>query len=581
MNTSPGKYRKFLTAYLMPQWQLALLLGTLLFTTIGLELFSPRILARFIDDAREGAAIEILKNSAFLYIGIALVRQVVSVAARYLSERVGWAATNALREYLTLHCLRLDMSFHNQNTPGQLIERIDGDVANLANFFSDFVFRIVGSLILLFGVLGLLYWEDWHIGAALTVYAIIGMACLFKMRSIAVPQWKAARQASSDLFGFLEEQLSGTEDLRSSGATGYALQQFYKHAGNRLKQERIAGLKSIWLRNTNAFVNVLGYIISLISCFYLFNDGAITIGKIYLVIAYTGMLSGPLRRLTRQMEDLQKASASLSRIEELQLLATRVHDGPGYPLPSGPIAIEFRELTFGYKEDEPILHDLSFRLESGRILGLLGRTGSGKTTVARLLFRLYDPQSGEIHIGGTDIRQAKIAALRDQVGMVTQSVQLFRATIRDNLTFFNPEVADDHILHVIEDIGLLPWYEQQPQGLDTQLQSGGQGLSAGQAQLLTFVRVFLKAPGLVVLDEATSRLDPATEGMIERAIDKLLARCTAIIIAHRLATVRRADDILILDEGRVHEHGPRRDLEKDPNSRFSELLRTGLAEVLS
>jgi ATP-binding cassette subfamily B protein len=486
-----------------------------------------------------------------------------------------------LREDLTLHCLRLDMSFHNQNTPGQLIERIDGDVANLANFFSDFVFRIVGSLILLFGVLGLLYWEDWHIGAALTVYAIIGMACLFKMRSIAVPQWKAARQASSDLFGFLEEQLSGTEDLRSSGATGYALQQFYKHAGNRLKQERIAGLKSIWLRNTNAFVNVLGYIISLISCFYLFNDGAITIGKIYLVIAYTGMLSGPLRRLTRQMEDLQKASASLSRIEELQLLATRVHDGPGYPLPSGPIAIEFRELTFGYKEDEPVLHDLSFRLESGRILGLLGRTGSGKTTVARLLFRLYDPQSGEIHIGGTDIRQAKIAALRDQVGMVTQSVQLFRATIRDNLTFFNPEVADDHILHVIEDIGLLPWYEQQPQGLDTQLQSGGQGLSAGQAQLLTFVRVFLKAPGLVVLDEATSRLDPATEGMIERAIDKLLARCTAIIIAHRLATVRRADDILILDEGRVHEHGPRRDLEKDPNSRFSELLRTGLTEVLS
>ena len=293
------------------------------------------------------------------------------------------------------------------------------------------------------------------------------------------------------------------------------------------------------------------------------------------------MLSGPLRRLTRQMEDLQKASASLSRIEELQLLATRVHDGPGYPLPSGPIAIEFRELTFGYKEDEPVLHDLSFRLESGRILGLLGRTGSGKTTVARLLFRLYDPQSGEIHIGGTDIRQAKIAALRDQVGMVTQSVQLFRATIRDNLTFFNPEVADDHILHVIEDIGLLPWYEQQPQGLDTQLQSGGQGLSAGQAQLLTFVRVFLKAPGLVVLDEATSRLDPATEGMIERAIDKLLARCTAIIIAHRLATVRRADDILILDEGRVHEHGPRRDLEKDPNSRFSELLRTGLTEVLS
>ena len=581
MKISLAKYRRFLTSYLMPQWQLALPLGLLLFATIGLELYSPRLLARFIDDTREGAALDILKHSAYLYIGVALIRQIVSVSARYLSERVGWAATNSLREDLTLHCQRLDMSFHNQNTPGQLIERIDGDVANLANFFSDFVFRIIGSLITLCGILSLLYWEDWRIGAPLTGYAAVGIICLFKMRSIAVPQWKAARQASAELFGFVEEQLAGTEDIRSSGATNYALQQFYKHAGNRLRQERTAGLKSIWLRNTNTFVNVLGYIVALITCFYLYNAEAITIGNIYLVISYTGMLSGPLRRLTRQMEDLQKASASLSRIEELQQLHSRVHDGPGHQLAPGPIAVEFRGLTFGYKEEEPVLHDVSFRLESGRILGLLGRTGSGKTTIARLLFRLYDPQSGEIRLGDGDIRQATLPALRNQVGMVTQSVQLFRATIRDNLTFFDSQLADDHILHTIEDIGLLPWYEKQPDGLDTQLQSGGQGLSAGQAQLLTFVRVFLKDPGLVILDEATSRLDPATEGMIERAIDKLLARCTAIIIAHRLATVQRADDILILDEGRVHEHGRRCDLEIDRNSRFSELLRTGLTEVLS
>jgi len=181
---------------------------------------------------------------------------------------------------------------------------------------------------------------------------------------------------------------------------------------------------------------------------------------------------------------------------------------------------------------------------------------------------------------GADIRQGQLAELRTRVGMVTQSVQLFRATIRDNLTFFDSHVSDAHILEVIDDIGLMPWYDNQNQGLDTELQSGGSGLLAGQAQLLTFVRVFLKDPGLVILDEATSRLDPATENMIERAIDKLLQQRTAIIIAHRLSTVQRVDDILILDGGHIAEHGRRRDLVADENSRFSQLLKTGLTEAL-
>jgi ATP-binding cassette, subfamily B, bacterial len=164
--------------------------------------------------------------------------------------------------------------------------------------------------------------------------------------------------------------------------------------------------------------------------------------------------------------------------------------------------------------------------------------------------------------------------------MVTQSVQLFRATIRDNLTFFNPQVADAHILEVIDEIGLMPWHEKQPNGLDTELQSGGSGLSAGQAQLLTFVRVFLKNPGLVIIDEATPRLYPATEHMIERAVNKLLEQRTAIIIAHRLTTVQRADDILILDGGHIAEYGRRQDLAARADAHFSQLLKTGLTEVL-
>ena len=191
------------------------------------------------------------------------------------------------------------------------------------------------------------------------------------------------------------------------------------------------------------------------------------------------------------------------------------------------------------------------------MLGLLGRTGSGKTTLTRLLFRFYDPTAGAVRANGVDLRHARLPDLRRRIGIVTQEVQLFRATVRDNLTFFDRTVPDEAILSVIHELGLTRWYESLEKGLDTVLAAGGGGLSAGEAQLLAFTRIFLKNPGLVILDEASSRLDPATEQLIERAVDRLLQNRTAIIIAHRLNTVQRADEILILEGGRVLEHGER------------------------
>jgi ATP-binding cassette subfamily B protein len=226
-----------------------------------------------------------------------------------------------------------------------------------------------------------------------------------------------------------------------------------------------------------------------------------------------------------------------------------------------------------------VLHDISFQITAGRTLGILGRTGSGKTTLTRLLFRLYDVTAGAIRLGSADIRDLRFDSLRQRVGMVTQDVQLFHATVRENLTFFDPSIPDERILAVLEDLELLPWYQSLANGLDTVLAGSG-GLSAGEAQVLAFTRVFLRNPGLVILDEASSRLDPATERLIERAVDRLLAERTGIIIAHRLATVMRADDILILEGGRIREYGEREALRNNPGSRFAELLRTGMEDVL-
>jgi ABC-type multidrug transport system fused ATPase/permease subunit len=228
-----------------------------------------------------------------------------------------------------------------------------------------------------------------------------------------------------------------------------------------------------------------------------------------------------------------------------------------------------------------VLKDVTFTLAPGTLLGLLGRTGSGKTTLTRLLLRFYDPQSGVIRLGGTNIRDVSLHILRQRIGMVTQEVQLFHASVRDNLTLFDPQIPDARILEVIEELGLGPWYRTLPTGLDTALAPGGSNLSAGEAQLLAFARVFLKDPALVILDEASSRLDPATEQLIGRTTERLVRGRTAILIAHRLATIERVDEILILEDGRVLEHGKREALRDDPTSRFARLRRTGLAELLA
>jgi ABC-type multidrug transport system fused ATPase/permease subunit len=211
----------------------------------------------------------------------------------------------------------------------------------------------------------------------------------------------------------------------------------------------------------------------------------------------------------------------------------------------------------------------------------LGRTGSGKTTLTRLLFRLYDPIAGAIQLGGIDLRDLALADLRGRVGMVTQEVQLFQASIRDNLALFDSSVDDRQIERALEELELLDWVRALPEGLDTKLGAGGLGLSAGEAQLLAFARVFLHDPGLVILDEASSRLDPATERLLTRAVDRLIQGRTAIVVAHRLGTVQRADAIMILDQGTIAEYGPRNQLAGDQGSRFYQLLQTGLEEVLA
>ena len=577
------RYYTLLATYLRPQTARALAMMTLLLANIGLKLINPQITRFFIDTALEGGQMEILIRAALIFIVIAFASQVLAVGATYLAEQVAWTATNALRTDLVEHSLGLDLSFHKVHTPGELIERIDGDVNMLSNFFSRFTINILGSGVMLIGVLVLLFREDWRIGLGMTLFAVVALYSLMRIRTIAIPFWKDRRQLTAEFYGFLGEHLSATEDLRANGAVGYVMARFFQFLRRWLPVRIKADLAGYSMWMSTAAIFGFGTMIPLGMGAYGWRQGVLTIGTVYLIFNYAELLRQPLQQIREQITDLQQADAGIERVRALLETESRLPDGGAAKIQPGPLDVRLENVSFSYEDqpDETVLDSISFHLRPGRVMGLLGRTGSGKSTLGRLLLRLYDPTGGQLQVGGVRPSDLPLHAYRQRVGMVTQDVQLFHATVRDNLTFFDPSIEDSRMLAVVADLGLDKWLAGLPQGLDTVLEGGAEGLSAGQAQLLAFARIFLADPGLVILDEASSRLDPATEQLIERAIDKLLTNRTAILIAHRLATVQRADDILILEGGKVVEYGERLLLAADGESRFGRLLKAGLEAVLA
>ena len=578
---SQRRYTELLRRYFLPEWPAALLLLALVLGATAMQLIEPTLLAKFIDAAQAGESTRSLARIAVVFLTLAVVAQAVSVSEAYVSERLALTATNRLRSDLTRHCLKLDLSFHNEHGPGELIQRIEGDVASLANFFSRFLLALLGNVLLLAGVLVMITLIDVRLGAVLTVFSVLVLLLLYRMRHLARPHWETYMQAEAEQSGFLEEHLSATEDLRASGATGYAMHRFFEQARNVLHRQRRAMVVGALAGSTSTVLFTVGTAGALAASVWLFRRGEVTIGTVFLIFTYTRMLSRPIEVINRQIQDLQTASAAVGRVDELFEHRSAVIDGRGRALPAGALGVELEEVEFAYEPTEPVIRNVSIAVEPGRVLGLLGRTGSGKTTLTRLLLRFYDPQRGEVRIAGNDLRGLKVSELRDRIGLVTQEVQLFHASARDNLTFFDPSVPDERIVAILHDLGLGVWLDGLPDGLDTIVEFGGTGLSAGEAQLLAFARVFLRDPGLVILDEATSRLDPATEQLVDAATTRLFEGRTAIVIAHRLQTVLRADDIVVLEDGVVVEHGSRVDLVADPTSRFSRLLATGLEELLT
>ncbi len=533
-------------------------LGLAGFAAIGaaLPLAGPLLLRSFVDGALAGNSTSSLLLPAGGYVAIAVVAQVMAIAVLWSATRLSWRITDGARVELSDHILRHGLDFHHRHTPGELVERVDGDLTAVNDSLASFAITVMGMAFTVTAMLTVVAVLDWRIALGLAAYVAVAAWTFLAIRDYAVADSALERGAMAQMYGGIEERLVGADDLRANGAGAHAMDRFEQdgravlHAS--VRRERAV----VWLWHGATGAVTGGVVVSLVLGATGASLGWISVGTAFLLYQYMQLLQLPLEQIVEQLQEIQKAAGGILRV---RTLLDEVPDEPpamGPTIASGPLSVRFSGVHFSYG-DEAVLRGLDLEVDAGTSLGIVGATGCGKTTLGRLLTRTLSPTGGELMLGGIDLAEIAEPDLRRAIGVVPQDVEIFNASIRDNVSLFDPTVSDADIGSALEQVGLARKLLGQPGGLDRELAGDSGELSAGEAQLLALSRVFLRDPAIVLLDEATSRVDPETEQQVLRSIGELLTGRTALVIAHRLATLEHVDQIAVLRDGSIAEFGAR------------------------
>lgn len=477
-------------------------------------------------------------------------------------EQAGLQIIARLKQRSFAHVMHLDLPFFDRHTTGQLVARIENDANAMKVLFSSVISNVASNLIMMLGMFGVMAWQ-YDLRLAIYVVGIcplILVAGLLFQRLMA-PLLLKIRQRVSEVNGLLTEVIQGIATIQM-----FAQQDRFMGEITRQSQQKNA-LEGRMTLGFNSFFNVLFFTQDLALALVLWFGGQLvmgqqlSVGSLVLFMVFIRSFFGPIMFLSSQFNEFQKALAGAQRIFELlaEQPTIRTPEHP-QPLPTGLWEIRFEEVSFRYPTSEGwVLEDVSFCCPAGAHWALVGATGSGKTTIISLLLRFYDPQQGRICLNGIDIREFELRALRQAMGLVLQDVVFFPGSIRDNLTL-DKSLSFDPMAQRLAQIGLHQRILNLPSGYDTPLAEDAHNLSEGEQQLLSFGRALLQDPRVLILDEATSHIDPETEGRIQEAMHTVLKGRTALIIAHRLSTIEACDHILVLHHGRVLESGSHREL---------------------
>lgn len=490
----------------------------------------------------------------------------------YYANWLGQSVIKDIRNRLFGYMMRFKMQYYNQSSVGRLVTHSVNDMERIGEIFSSGLFEILSDVLKMLIVVGVMLYVDWRL--ALLVFItlpIILYATNWFQKSMKVA-FTEVRQQVANLNSFVQERISGMKIIQLFGMENTEYQKFEKIN----KQHERAWLKNIWCNSV--FFPVVEVVTSVAIGLVVWYGGLQSLGKtlelgtIFMFIQLIHMLFRPLRQIADKFNTLLMGLVSSQRIFSIiNEKEEHSEEEKGEELTDVQGFIRFENVDFGYRKDEKILHNISFSVEKGQTVALVGATGTGKSTIINLITRFYEIDNGVISIDGKSIKNLKINSLRKHIGVVLQDVFLFADTILNNITLKNPNITQEEVIQAAKEIHIHSFIEQLPDGYNYNVKERGTMLSVGQRQLIAFLRAYVHKPEILILDEATSSVDSHLEKLIQQATDKITQGRTSIIIAHRLATIQKADKIIVLDKGKIVEEGTHKELLQIENGYYRNL----------